>query len=289
MGDIDTATQLCAVIGNPVKHSLSPAIHNAAFRACELNYVYVAFEASDLEGFTAGLRAMPSFRGVSVTIPHKVAIMPFLDEIDPLAESVGCVNTVTNEAGRLRGTITDGTGTLRAFAEAGVPLAGKRVLFVGTGGAVRAVAFAMAREAGVAGITLLGRTPRNVASLSKDLREGSACAIATGDLAANLEAAMPVHDVIVQGTPVGMHPHGVGQTCVPAELLRPDHVVFDMVYRPMKTQLILDAEAAGCAVILGLEMLLYQATLQFERWTGVSAPVEVMRAALLRRLEETAP
>jgi shikimate dehydrogenase len=288
MLDIDTSTQVCAVIGNPVRHSLSPAIHNAAFAASSLNYVYVAFEVVDLDGFAAGLRAMPSFRGVSVTIPHKVAILPLLDAVDPLAQSVGCVNTITNDAGHLRGSITDGTGTLRAFSGANVPLEGRKVLFLGTGGAVRAVAFAMAMQADVGTITLLGRTPRNVATLAHDLRAGCRMQVDTGDLEKDIQIALSRHDVIVQGTPIGMHPHGVGQTCVPASLLRPEQVVFDMVYRPMKTQLVLDAEAVGCKVILGLEMLLYQATLQFETWTGVQAPVEIMRDALIRKLAEAA-
>ena len=285
MPQIDTSTQVCAVIGNPVKHSLSPAIHNAAFQACGLNYVYVAFEAEDLAGFAAGMRAMPGFRGVSVTIPHKAALMAHLDEIDPLAERVGCINTVTREpGGRLRGSITDGMGTLRAFSEADAPLAAKRILFLGTGGAVRAVAFAMAEQAGAIKMTLLGRTPEHVETLCADLRSSTEIPIAAGDLAADIEAAMATHDVIVQGTPLGMYPHDVGKSCVPADLLRPEQVVFDMVYRPRKTQLIRDAEKAGCTVILGLEMLLHQAALQFETWTGVPAPEKAMRHALLEQI-----
>lgn len=280
---IDTDTQVCAVIGNPVKHSLSPAMHNAAFAATGLNYVYVAFQVADVAGCLQGMRALPGFRGLSVTIPHKITAMQYVDEVDELARRVGCINTVTNEHGRLLGTTTDGLGTLRAFAEAGVSLAGKRILFLGTGGAVRSVAFAMAEESRPAKITLLGRTPANVAELARDLAAVGA-PVAAGSLTEDLASALDSHEVIIQGTPVGMYPERVGETCVPAALLRPEHVVFDMVYRPLKTRLLEEAAAAGCIIIPGSAMLVNQAVLQFERWTGQPAPREIMLGALLRAL-----
>jgi shikimate dehydrogenase len=281
MPSIDAHTMLCGIIGNPVKHSLSPDIHNAGYAAQGLNYVYLAFEVEDVAGVLAGMRAMPNFRGLSVTIPHKQTVIPLLDELTPIAEKVGSVNTVIREAdGRLVGHSTDGLGTLRAFSEAGVSLKGKRVLFLGTGGAVRAVTFAFADEGGVAGITLLGRTPAKVAALGDDLIAKTACPIAMGSLTEDLEAALTTHDVIVQGTPLGMAPEHEGESPVPKEWLRPEHVVFDMVYKPLRTKLIQDAEAKGCNVILGTEMLLHQATLQYECWTGEEAPVDAMRTTL---------
>ncbi len=286
MPRIDTATRLCAVIGNPVGHSLSPAMHNAAFDAAGLNYVYLAFEVEDVGACLAGMRALPGFRGMSVTIPHKVAVMPHLDEIDPLARHVGCVNTITHEEGRLAGTITDGTGTLRAFAEAGVSLKGKRVLFLGAGGAVRAVAFAMATTAKAATVTLLGRTPSRVEKLGRDLSGNTETPVSWGDMGRDLEEAMASHEVVINGTPLGMYPEAVDQTVVPGHLFRPDQVAFDMVYRPLKTRFIREAEAAGCLTIPGLEMLVNQAELQFERWTNQAAPAGVMRRALLTALNE---
>ncbi len=280
---IDTHTQVCAVIGNPVKHSLSPAMHNAAFAAAGLNFVYVAFQVEDVEGCLRGMRALPGFRGLSVTIPHKITAMHHVDEVDDLARRVGCINTVTNEGGRLHGTTTDGLGTLRAFADAGVSLAGKKILFLGTGGAVRSVAFAMAEHSQPERITILGRTPGNVQELAKDLADAGA-PVAAGSLIDDLDAAVRSHDVLIQGTPVGMYPERVGETCVPAALLRPEQVVFDMVYRPLKTRLLADAEAAGCTTIPGTAMLVNQAVLQFERWTGKPAPREIMLGALLRSL-----
>ncbi|MBI1321157.1 MAG: shikimate dehydrogenase [Candidatus Hydrogenedens sp.] len=277
---LNAQTRLCAVIGNPVGHSLSPQIHNAAYAATGANFAYVAFRVEDLGGCLAGLRALEGFRGLSVTIPHKEAIIPLLDEVEPLARRVGSVNTVTNEGGRLIGATTDGPGTLRAFREAGVPLEGKRVLFLGTGGAVRAVAFAMADEGGVAQVTLCGRTPERVERLAGDLRAaGASCPVQTAGLDSGIESAIEAHDIIVNGTPLGMYPEHVGKSIVPSGMLAARHVVFDMVYRPERTRLVEEAEAAGATVIGGLDMLVYQAVLQFERWTGQPGPADAMFAA----------
>ncbi|MCH8203574.1 MAG: shikimate dehydrogenase [Candidatus Hydrogenedentes bacterium] len=280
MHPIDTDTQLCGVIGNPVGHSLSPRIHNAAYDAAGLNFVYLAFEISDVGGCLTGLRAMPNFRGLSVTIPHKLAVMEYLDELEPMAEKVGSVNTVTKEGGRLIGSTTDGPGAIRAFDEAGISLVGRRVLFLGAGGAVRAVAFAVAELCSPGGVTILGRNPERVGALVEDLRATASGTFEPGDLSGDIEKAMSCHDVIIQGTPVGMAPEGAGETCVPRETLRPEQVVFDMVYTPRRTRLIADAEAVGCTVVYGIEMLLNQAALQFERWTGKSAPLAAMRASV---------
>lgn len=289
MQRIDTATQLCAVIGNPVEHSLSPLIHNAAFEATGLNYVYVAFHVEDVKGCLAGMRCLRGFRGMSVTIPHKMAVMDYLDEIDPMARHVGAVNTVLNDHGRLIGSTTDGPGTLRALNDAAVSLAGKRVLFVGAGGAVRSVAFAIAEQAQADCVTILGRTPRRVATLVDDLRVRTRTTVNGGSLSDDLSVAMGAHEVIIQGTPLGMYPHSVNDTAIPKDFFRPGQVVFDMVYRPLKTRLIREADAAGCQTMLGVEMLVNQAALQFETWTGVPAPSAVMRSALVAALAGEEP
>jgi shikimate dehydrogenase len=285
MSTIDVNTQLCAVIGNPIEHSLSPCMHNAAYRALELNYAYLAFQVENVAGCLAGMRALPNFRGMSVTIPHKRSVMEHLDEIDPMAEHIGSVNTITHEDGKLIGSSTDGPGTLRAFEEAGATFDNKHVLFTGTGGAVRAVAFAVAELTGASGITILGRTPANVEALAADLSNKTQANVAGGDLKDDMKTVMATHDVIMQGTPVGMHPNP-GQTCIPANLLSPEQTVFDMVYRPHKTQLLQDAEAIGCRTIVGIEMLINQAVLQFERWTGGTGSAAHMRAAALAALAE---
>lgn len=281
---ISPATRICAVIGHPVGHSLSPVLHNAAFDAAALDYVYVAFDVEDIEDCIRGVRAMNGFRGLSVTIPHKESLIPHLDEVTPLARHIGSVNTITCQDGYLVGDSTDGPGTIRAFDEAGVSIDRQRILFLGSGGAVRAVAFAMAERA--AAIQILGRTPGNVSRLVADLAYTDQCPVLGGSLTEDLENAMAECDIVVQGTPMGMYPHQVGTSPVPAELFRPQQVVFDMVYRPMRTRFIEEAEAAGCKTIPGYTMLVNQAELQFEQWTGLPAPVGVMEAALLDALKK---
>lgn len=286
--EISTATQFCAVIGNPVGHSLSPAIHNAAFRAADLNYVYGAFRVEDVGACLQGMRAMEGFRGLSVTIPHKVDAMAHVDELSPMAQQVGCINTVTNTGGRLVGTVTDGTGTLRAFAHAGVDLTGKQVLFLGAGGAVRAVAFAFALESACEGVTILARDRLKADALVGDMAPHAACTVRAGHLTEDIVEAMASHDVVVQGTPVGMYPNHQDAMPIAPSTLRAEQVVFDMVYRPLETALLREARKKGCTTIIGSEMLVQQAAEQFETWTGTTAPVEQMRKSLLDALSDPA-
>lgn len=284
---LNADTQLCAVIGNPVGHSFSPQIHNAAFEALGLNYVYAAFRVEDVGACLAGMRALNGFRGMSVTIPHKAAVMPHLDWIDEPALDCGSVNTVVNDNGRLLGYSTDGAGVLKAFEEAGESLAGRRVAMLGTGGACRAVAFAVARKARPERLTILGRTPAKVAGLVGDLRtKVDGVHAAAGDLGTELADTMATHDVIMQCTPLGMYPEHIHETCVPAELLYEKHVIFDMVYRPLETVLIRDARAKGAKVILGIEMLVNQAAEQFQLWTGCEAPRSIMRDVIMKRVQD---
>ena len=278
---IDTETKLCAVIGDPVSHSLSPAIHNAAFAAAGLNYAYLAFHVTNLPGMLAGMRAMPSFRGLSVTIPHKEAIIPLLDEIDPLAEAVGSVNTVTNDNGKLIGSTTDGRGMLRAFEDVGEDLAGKNVLVLGSGGAVRAAAFALACETNAKSVAVFARPSDRLWKLQADLAAAAKVPVVVDKRDGNLDSAsaMGAFDAIVQGTSVGMTPNDA-ESIIPGEWFREGQVVFDMVYRPHETKFLGDANKAGCKLVYGIEMLVHQAALQFETWTGEAAPVNAMRDAV---------
>ena len=283
--DIPDGVTLCAVIGNPIGHSLSPTIHNAAYAAAGLAYEYRAFKVEDVAEFIGTLRGVPQFRGVSVTIPHKLAVIEHLDEIEPMAKHVGSVNTITHEGDRLIGSTTDGPGTLRAFADAGVTIEGKRVLFLGAGGAVRAVAFAMA-DAGASETKIAARDIAKAESLALDVANGTGRVVSPCVLGEGIEERIAEADIIVQGTPVGMAPND-DASVVPAECLTSNDVVFDMVYRPLHTKLLRDAKAAGATTVNGLEMLIYQAALQFERWTGVTCPVDAMRNAALEALGES--
>ena len=156
----------------------------------------------------------------------------------------------------------------------------RRVLFLGAGGAVRAVAYAIAMQSAPACVTILGRSPEKVGTLAADLHRDTAVAIGTGSLGDDLPRLMASHNIIIQGTPVGMYGHDETRSPVPPELLRPEHVVFDMVYRPRQTVLLRDAAQAGCKTFPGSDMLLNQAVIQFETWMGIPAPVEAMRQAL---------
>ncbi len=278
--DIDARTQFCGVIGNPVGHSLSPAIHNAAFRKLGLNFVYLAWQVEAVGDAINGLRALGNFRGASVTIPHKVAAIPFLDHTEPTALRIGAINTIVAEKGELTGYNTDATGALRALREGRVDLNGRRIVILGSGGAARAVAFALAAESGAARLTLLGIDDMERAQLAQDLRSTTAITVEDFHLDEGaLRRALPDAQVLIHCTPIGMSPKA-DTTCVPASLLHAGLSVMDIVYNPLETRLLKDARRAGCQTIPGLEMFLNQAVTQFELWTSQPAPVEVMRTVL---------
>lgn len=282
--EIDATTQFCGVIGNPVEHSLSPAIHNAAFQKLGLNFVYLAWKVDAIGDAVKGLRALGNFRGASVTIPHKVAVLPCLDEVEAMARHIGAINTIVAQNGKLLGTNTDATGALRALKEGNAPLSGEPVVILGSGGAARAIAFALATEAGIRRIHLLGIDDQERRGLASDLMQKTAVHVADAFLEEqSLKTALAEGRVLIHCTPIGMSPK-TGMSCVPTHLLHPGLTVMDIVYNPRDTQLLIDAKAAGCRTISGLEMFLYQAAAQFERWTGQSAPTHVMRAVLESRL-----
>ena len=281
--DINTATQFCGVIGNPIEHSLSPAIHNAAFLKLALNFVYLAWKVERIGDAVSGLRALGNFRGASVTIPHKVAVLPFLDEVDRTARHIGAVNTIVAEGGKLLGMNTDATGALRALREGNAPLKGASVVMVGSGGAARAIAFALAADAEVRHLHVLGIEVDERRNLVTDLRDKTGVSVGEADLdEGRLKDVLPEARVLIHCTPVGMAPK-IGRSCVPPKFLHRELTVMDVVYNPRETQLLSDAKSAGCRTISGLEMFLYQAVAQFERWTGRSAPIQVMRAVLESR------
>jgi len=281
--DINAHTLFCGVIGNPVEHSLSPAIHNAAFQKLGLNFVYLAFRVEAIGDAIKGLRALGNFRGASVTIPHKVAAVPFLDSVEPTARHIGAINTIVAAGGVITGYNTDATGALRALREGGVALNGRQVVMLGSGGAARAIAFALGAETGIDHLTILGIDEEERAVLVRDLRSKTGMAVQESLLdEGTLRKVLPDTHVLIHCTPMGMSPR-VHQTSVPATLLHPGLTVMDIVYNPRDTQLLKDAKAAGCRVIPGLEMFLHQAAAQFELWTNQAAPADVMRTVLETR------
>lgn len=281
---IGTSTQICAVIGNPVAHSLSPAIHNAAFAKLNLDFVYVAYRVEDLKSALAGMRALENFRGMSITIPHKIEAMAHVDEIAAVDRAIGSINTVINEQGKLIGLGTDGPGALKAMLDADVEIDDKNILILGSGGAARAIAFTLARKTRLGELSILDIDQTLLGPLTADLKAGTDTVIRSELLTDNsLAAAMERADVIIHCTPVGMHPNQ-NASLIPAALFQPQQVVFDIVYTPLETKMLAQAKARGLKVISGVDMFVNQAVLQFERFTGVDAPVEVMRQVVMEKL-----
>jgi shikimate dehydrogenase len=278
---ITAQTQLCGLLGNPVDHSLSPAIHNAAFEELGLNFAYLAFPVEDLENAIRGIRALGHIRGFSVTIPHKVSIIPLLDSVETTAKHIGSVNTIIKDRGMLVGSNTDASGALQALRQGGVDLAGQRVVMLGSGGAARAIAFGLCMEGNIGHLTLLGIDDQERSALATDLRAKTGATITDDHLnTSTLGPTLASAQLFIHCTPIGMHPK-IEHSCVPKELLHPELTVMDIVYNPLNTQLLQDAQLAGCRTIQGIEMFLHQAVGQFELWTGQPAPVDTMRKILI--------
>jgi shikimate dehydrogenase len=285
MTRIDASFKVCALLGFPAHHSMGPAIHNTAFETLGLPLVYVAHDVSpaDLAAAIAGTRAL-GYRGLSITMPHKVAALALVDQVDATAQAIGCINTVVNDHGRLLGFNSDGQGALDALARAGIAVAGRRVLVLGSGGAARAVAMTVALHGRPAELEILGVVQDELERLGRDIGEKSVTQARARRLDdATLAAAMEWAEVLLHCTPVGMTPE-TERTLVPRGLLRPDLAVFDAVYNPRRTLLLKEAAALGCRVVEGMEMFLGQAVVQFELWTGQPAPVEAMRHVIEARL-----
>jgi shikimate dehydrogenase len=282
---INGKTKVCAIIGDPVEHSLSPVMHNAAFKELGLNIVYVAFKVTrnGLEGAVSGARSL-GLLGLNVTMPHKSAAISYLDETDSAAKAIGAVNTVLNERGKLFGYNTDGKGAMIALQENGVDPEEKRMLLLGAGGAAKAIAFQAAQE--VDELVIVNRTPQKAKQLAEMINKQFGTRVKGTTLSAKvLKEELETIDILVNATSVGMNPD-VDATPVPADLLHSNLCVMDIVYNPLETKLMKDAKSTGASVISGLEMLLYQGAVAFEIWTNCPAPVDVMKKAALDKLAE---
>jgi len=269
-------TETFGIVGSPVHHSLSPEMHNASFQELGLNCVYVPLPTSNIADGIKGLKAL-GFKGVSVTIPFKQDVIPFVDVLDPVAKKIGAVNTLLireseNSSEKIiYGFNTDWIGANQTLEEK-IGLKGSRVLIMGAGGSARAIGFGLL-EAG-AGVTITNRTEAKGKALADQL----GCSFYRLDEIGQVKA-----DALVNATSVGMVPD-TGKTPLPAHLLPNFSVVMDIIYAPLQTRLLMEAEAAGCEVVHGLKMLLYQGAAQFKLWTGREAPLDVMRRILYERI-----
>jgi shikimate dehydrogenase len=281
--DISGKTRVCGVIGDPIEHTLSPTIQNAAFNHLKLDFVFLAFQvkAAELENALHGMRGF-GIHGLNVTMPHKNKIISYLDEVDSTVQFLGSANTILNEDGKLSGFNTDGVGALNALKENGVDLSDKKVLLLGAGGAAKAIAFSFAQEAG--SLCILNRAPERAAVLADALNRVFGTKIVGGALSPSaVQKSLQDADILVNATSVGMQPH-VDQSLVSPQWLKPNLTVMDIVYNPVETKLAKDAKVASAKVVSGVEMLIYQGAASFKIWTGKSAPIEVMRNATLTKL-----
>ena len=270
------------IIGYPIGHSLSPVLQQVAFDHHGIEATYQAWEVApdDVPEFVRGLR-QPDTLGCNVTVPHKETVLSLIDEIDPWASRAGAVNTIVNRENRLEGYNTDGIGFLRALKEdAGVTATGKRVLVLGAGGAAKGVCLALAGES-VASIAIANRTPKRAENLTFLLRAHGALASPLSLEDPALNDASKAADIIVNCTTLGMT-HGPSEESSPLsrEQLPDNGLVYDLVYNPPTTPLLLEAKRAGVATLGGLPMLVYQGAASFELWTGLDAPVSLMAKAV---------
>ncbi len=283
MSSITGKTKVCGIIGDPIEHSMSPVMHNAAFEALGLDYAYLPFRVrrEELPEAIAGIRAL-SVVGLNVTLPHKVDVIPLLDKLDTLAERVRAVNTIVNEGGVLTGYNTDAPGFLQALRSKSIEPDGKKIVILGAGGAAKGISFILA-EAG-ANLVILNRTLPKAEELKSQIAQFYRQNLKAMTLnEENMAKALGGADVLVNTTSVGMVP-GVDQTPVPAKLLKSDMTVFDIVYNPLETRLLREAKAAGARTIDGLDMLVWQGVLAFEKFTGRKAPFEIMKGAAAKAL-----
>jgi shikimate dehydrogenase len=279
---ISGKTRVCAVIGDPIEHTLSPAMQNAAFEHLKLDFVFLAFRVTsdELENAVRGACAL-GIRGLNVTMPHKNSVTEFLDEADPAVKFLGAANTILNQSGRLKGFNTDGVGALKALKQNGVDLAGKKVLLLGAGGAAKAIAFSLAKE--VDELFILNRDAVKARELASVLEPFGKKIVGNELSPKQLQQELQDSDVLINATSVGMTPYA-SDSLVKADWLKPELAVMDIVYNPVETKLLREARASGAKVINGVEMLLYQGVASFEIWTGCKAPVDVMRKAALKQI-----
>lgn len=270
-------TQLVILLGNPLGHSVSPPMHNAVFEKLGMDYCYMPVEVSEenLQKVFAGLCKM-HVSGFNVTIPHKIHIMNYLDELDPLAATIGAVNTICIKDDKTIGYNTDGQGFIQSLEEeTNISVKGKQIFLLGCGGAARAIAMTLAFQ-GAEKIILCNRTPEKAMALATEINEKiDDCAEICEQTVSSQQKALRHCDVLINTTSLGMHPH---EDVLPIDesLLQPPLIVADIVYNPLTTKLLMVAGEQGCATVPGLGMLIYQGAAAFRLWTGVEPLVSEM-------------
>ncbi len=280
---ISGTTKTFCLIGHPVEHSMSPTMWNPALQELGLDYVYMAFdvEPNNLENAIKGMRAL-GIKGMNVTIPHKEAVIKYLDEVEEVAKKMGAINTIKNDNGKLKGRNTDAGGALKSLIDAGCEISGKNVLFLGSGGVARSVAYVLSDK--VAKIILTDIVEKNAISVAKEIKKNMGTNI-EGKLASNeiLKKHIDEIDILVNATPIGMYPK-TNESPIPIDLLHSDLFVFDVIYNPVETKLLKEASEIGCKTLSGLDMLVNQGVLAFEWWTGKMPNATLMKSKIIEFL-----
>jgi shikimate dehydrogenase len=270
LGNKAAVAPLYVVVGNPIGHSLSPVMHNSALAHAGLDGIYLALRIENIASAVDGIRGL-GIRGASITIPHKISVLQYLDKVDPMAADIGAVNTVINRDGILYGYNSDGDGAIKALLEK-TTIKGKQAAVIGAGGGARAVGFGLKQEGGL--VTIINRTESRGEKLARDL----GCRFMP---LAQLKK-LPYH-IVVNATPAGMTPDVNSMPLVP-KLMEPEMVVMDMVYNPLRTRFLKEAQSIGCTTVDGVAMFVHQGAVQFELWTGRKAPLDIMRKVVLEEL-----
>ncbi len=276
--NIKGSTNIVGLIGHPVEHSFSPPMHNAAFNALNMDWAYVAFDVNpfNVKSAIEGAKSL-NIKGFNVTIPHKIEVMKYLDEIDEVAGLIGAVNTIDFKS--MKGYNTDGIGAVKAIEEV-TSIKNKNVVVAGAGGASRAISFYIAKY-GAESVTILNRNIEKAQSLADDI---NLIDDVKADSIKNIKGHVADADILIDTTPVGMHPNVNDDAIICAEDMHEDLVVFDAVYNPNETVLIKEAIKANAKPVYGIKMLLYQGAESFKIWTGQNPPVDVMEDALKKHL-----
>ncbi len=273
-------TDLFCIFGNPVKHTLSPVMHNASFKKLGMDSFFTAFEVGNIKNAISAMKSL-NIRGASVTIPFKIQAAKYVDKLDPLARQIGSINTLLNKNGKIYGYNTDGIGALEALKKNKVKIKGSRILLLGNGGSARAIAFTLLAKG--ADITIAGRNKKNILKLINDIKKKykNIDYILMNKIDKDY---MNNINVIINSTPVGMTPD-VDNIPIDPGLILKKHAVFDIVYSPHNTKLLKAAKSKGCKIVHGIEMLLNQGAKQFEIWTGRKAPLPAMQKAVTKFLK----
>ena len=283
---LTSKTKILCIIGNPIEHSMSVTMHNAAIQKIRLDYRYVAFNVcpKDLSNAINGLKSL-NIKGANVTIPHKISVMKYLDKIEPMAKIIGAINTIKNENGILIGRNTDGEGFLKSIKESGYNLENKKIVIFGAGGAARACAFYLAKE--VKKITIINRSNPGMNDLISKLNSKFNISIQGINLskAEDIKKEIADSDMIVNTTPVGMYPN-VNESPVKQSWLHRNLFVVDIIYSPIQTKLLQEASSIGCNILSGVNMLINQGAIAFEWWTGISPDKKLMKQVVLDELEK---